>query len=1225
MSHFSSVATGARHRTAIVGLLVAALLAMGVQHAPPAGAAVASKIAPSVVPHNGGVYVAGDGLTGTTRVTFQGAPGPEDDVDAEHFIVVDAKKVAVQVPPGAGSGPIEVTGPGGAVSTGAAVVKIVQPPAISAVSVRSGQPGEEISITGEHLTGSKKPAVLFGAKGGGLTAATPTELKVKVPAGLPGGPVTLRVVTDGGRAEAPFYIAPAVKAVAPKAGSTVGDTVVTITGTGFTGVDRFADDPATVGVNERLDGVTVGGQPVTRLVAVSDAEIVAQVPPGTDPAAPVVVSTTRDSIVATSATAPGFEYQPIPTITSVSPSWNAVGPDAAPVPVVITGRNLTPTTVVTLGKTVVTGTTVDAQAGTLTFEPPAGVAAAASKITVANTNAAGKVFAASAPFDYVAAPTVAKVAPPTGPAGTSVAVSGTSFTPDTTVMFGTQPATCTVVSFALAQCTAPAGADVADVTVTTSLGTSAPNPKATFTYTAGDPPAPRPPLAAVVGKLSPAYGTTGTAVGLKGANLHLVTRVEFTGAEAPWVIAPNFLVVGPGRIVVTVPPGAASGPLRLTTPTGRSTGGAFIASVRPAVTSIDVVGDATYGVAGNDLLVIKGRGLVVGPVRPVVTIGGKVAPLLSRPLPTAKTIVVKVPPLTGGRESVVVTTPLGTATAEATVYFVPQLKGVKPPTDSRAGGVVVTISGAALGGADTVIQGGGRQSAVTFGGTPVERFVVISAKEIVAVTSTGSASSDPLLVKTEHDGWTGFSDDRARPNSVPVPTVTGVTPNTMTLGVDPAPVTVTGTNLREDSEVLFGTVQAEVLSASADGSALVVMPPVRTTTALVPVSVTNTVLGEELTATLVGGFSYLPRPAITSVTPATGLTGIAQNPVTITGANLRLDTVVRFGGSPAAVQSVAADGRTLTVVPPLRNESGAVAVTVTNVLEGGEQLTATLAAGYTYQLAVARITGKSATTAAPGTTITISGTSFVGVTSVRFGTTDAVFTVANGSTIYATVPATPTGAQGALVDITVVNSTGQPSTAEPATADDWTWSVHPIVTSITPGTGSQGSQVTITGSGFTGATAVRFGTINAVSYTIVSDTSITAVVPTTPADGSVADVIVIARGYTSPEPAIPTANDWTWAPIAVITSMTTPAAAGSTVTVDGRNFTNVRTVTLNGTVVTPTVVSSTRLTFVAPARPGNKVAQYTDKPVFVTNGSGAPSTAEINPANNKMANLFTWL
>jgi hypothetical protein len=55
----------------------------------------------------------------------------------------------------------------------------------------------------------------------------------------------------------------------------------------------------------------------------------------------------------------------------------------------------------------------------------------------------------------------------------------------------------------------------------------------------------------------------------------------------------------------------------------------------------------------------------------------------------------------------------------------------------------------------------------------------------------------------------------------------------------------------------------------------------------------------------------------------------------------------------------------------------------------------------------------------------------------------------------------------------------------------------PAVAGVSPtsGTTAGGTTVTITGSGFTGATKVVFGVVAATSYTVVSDTEITAVSP----------------------------------------------------------------------------------------------------------------------------------
>lgn len=1587
---------GAPHRFTIVALLVLGLIALSVPLASHAWAATADKIAPAIAPAGTGIAVTGDALLDTTGVTFLGGDGVEDDVAATSFIVVDLKKVVVQIPPGARTGPLAVTSPAGTVVTPVPAT-IVEPPSISGVSAPSLAPGATLQITGTNLLGVKKTAVVFGPKKAApLATSTSTALDVLVPSGVRGGPVTLSVTTEGGTAYEDFAIAPAIKGIAPAVGTTAGGTTVTITGAGFTGVDNFADDPDTSEVDESLDGVTIGGTRVTKLIAVSDTEIVAVTPPGVAGSAPVVVSTTGEGVTANSTTPVNFGYQPLPLVTGLSQDWNAVSPPGTPATITATGVNLTNDTKVMVGSLFATDVVADTGAGTLSFTPPPGAKAGVVKLIFGNI-AGGVTYAQTLAFNYTGAPVVAKLAPVTGPAGTVVAITGTGFVSGTTVTIGGIAAACTIVTSVLLRCTVPDGTGAADVVVTNGVGTSTPGLTSVFTYAAGTP-APAPPaLQATVNGMAPTYGTTGSTVALKGTNLHLVTKVEFTGAESAWVNAPKFLTVSPSRIVVKVPAGAGTGVVRVTTPAGRVTSGIinYTSSVRPSISSIDVVGDATYGVAAGDMIVIKGAGLVVGTLKPLVTIGGKPAPLLLRPVPTAKTIVVRVPPSLGGREQVSLTTPLGAATAEASVYFTPQLKGVKPLSYVRTGGTPFTISGTGFTGVDKLEDSaGGRLAGVTLAGVPVTKLVVMSDKEVVATTAPGSATVDLTLVRTQHGSWIGSSDEQVRATNLPVPTVTGVSPNVAVLGTAPSPVTITGTHLRETSTVNFGSAPAVVQSASADGTSMVVVPPARTTAATVGVTVTNVVLGEELsttmaaafrylpqpaisnmsptagftgvtppvvtitganlrmnsvvhfgdtvaavesvtdegdemtvtpplrndagpvdvtvtnivddeelTATVVGGYTYqlrayptvsnispatavagaatspvtitgtnlradssvrfgtlagtvdsasedgttlvvtppvaaagtvnvtitntiagdelavsvpngfkylptptitgvspdsgtvsvaqasatitgtnllansvvkfggtaaaiqsvapngtslvvtpptlsnpgpvdvtvtnivdgqsltatltsgytylssqsptietvspetgttsvanpnvtitgtklrsdtvvkfgtatatvvsaagdgnsmvvtpptsasdgyvavsvtnvvsgqnltsalgngyryLPQPSITNISPNTGLTGATPPVVTITGKNLRLNSVVRFGNSSATIESAAANGTSMVVTPPLSNTVGAVDVTVTNIVDGTQQMVATSTNGYQYNLTAASVTGLSAGTALPGTQITLTGTSFSGVTSVKFGNTSATFTAASATTIFATVPLTPANAQGTTVDVTVINGTGQVSTADPATADDWTWASHPLITAMSPATGVQGSQVTLTGSGFSNATAVRFGSID-VTYTVVSDTSIQATVPMTPSAGSVADVTVIARGLTSPEPLTATVNDWTWHGIAVITRMqANPATAGSTVTVTGRNFTNIRTMTVNGVDVTNTVVvsSSTSLTFTVPPRPGGGGANRTDKPVYITNGSGALSTSETDPSTGKPAHLFTWL
>ena len=75
----------------------------------------------------------------------------------------------------------------------------------------------------------------------------------------------------------------------------------------------------------------------------------------------------------------------------------------------------------------------------------------------------------------------------------------------------------------------------------------------------------------------------------------------------------------------------------------------------------------------------------------------------------------------------------------------------------------------------------------------------------------------------------------------------------------------------------------------------------------------------------------------------------------------------------------------------------------------------------------------------------------------------------------------------------------------------------PVVTAVNPasGTTAGGTSVTITGTGFTGATAVHFGTAAATSFTVNSDTQITAISPAAPNDASYVDITVTTPSGTS--------------------------------------------------------------------------------------------------------------
>lgn len=119
--------------------------------------------------------------------------------------------------------------------------------------------------------------------------------------------------------------------------------------------------------------------------------------------------------------------------------------------------------------------------------------------------------------------------------------------------------------------------------------------------------------------------------------------------------------------------------------------------------------------------------------------------------------------------------------------------------------------------------------------------------------------------------------------------------------------------------------------------------------------------------------------------------------------------------------------------------------------------------------------------AGTGSTLTISGENFSGVTAVSIGGTAATsFTVVSSTEITAVIGA------GASGSISVTN--GHFLTEK----SGFTFYNGPVITSFDPVSAAVQETVTITGLQFTGTTAVSFGDVPALSFTVTSATTITA-------------------------------------------------------------------------------------------------------------------------------------
>ena len=173
---------------------------------------------------------------------------------------------------------------------------------------------------------------------------------------------------------------------------------------------------------------------------------------------------------------------------------------------------------------------------------------------------------------------------------------------------------------------------------------------------------------------------------------------------------------------------------------------------------------------------------------------------------------------------------------------------------------------------------------------------------------------------------------------------------------------------------------------------------------------------------------------------------------------------------------------------------------------------------------------------AGGNTVTITGTGFTGATSVTFnGVASSNFTVVNDTSITAVVPS---GAATGAVSVIITTPSGSNNTN---TLYSYVVAA-PTITSVSPSSGppAGGNTVTITGTGFTGATSVTFGGVASPNFTIVSDTTITAVVPSTTTTGAVSVVVTSGSGSNAPNTLYsyviptPTLGQWGMIVLAVL-------------------------------------------------------------------------------------------
>jgi IPT/TIG domain len=420
-----------------------------------------------------------------------------------------------------------------------------------------------------------------------------------------------------------------------------------------------------------------------------------------------------------------------------------------------------------------------------------------------------------------------------------------------------------------------------------------------------------------------------------------------------------------------------------------------------------------------------------------------------------------------------------------------------------------------------------------------------------------------------------------------------------------------GSALVTDS-VLRGPWDYQTVVEQWNGTAWSVVPsqnPSPTSNGLSGVSCTSastcTAVGHVLNSTLVESTAAPstnppPVPAVTGVTPNSG-PPVGGTPVTITGSGFTGATWVTFDGISATNPIVLNDSTITALTPTIL---GAASRDVMVTTPGGSSAIST-ADHFTYTYPIPVVTGITPNSGpkSGGTSLSITGSGFTGATSVTIdGVSVSNLALENDSFIIASTPALPAGTYDVLV--TTPGGISAPSSADRFTALSISASV--VVSSVTPNSGptSGGIAVTVTGTGFTGATAVNFNGVPGINMVVASDSRIVVYSPAESAGSG--DVQVVTPLGTN---AFVSADQFTYVAnlptVSTISPAIGPSSGGTSVTITGTNF-SAATHVLFGTVPATNfaVVSSTKITATTPAGVAGVVG------VFVTTSVGTSGFTE---------------
>ena len=641
--------------------------------------------------------------------------------------------------------------------------------------------------------------------------------------------------------------------------------------------------------------------------------------------------------------------------------------------------------------------------------------------------------------------------------------------------------------------------------------------------------------------VSPSSGAIvgGTSVTITGTNFTGATSVTFDGLAATTINVVN------STTITCITPAHSAGAVGIIVTTEDGPSGEFSSFTYIAPPNITGISPLSGSTAGGTNATITGTSFI-GVIS--ITFDGLAATTIN--VVNSTTITCSTPARGVGAIGIIVTTLYGTSGEFSSFIYItpPNITSISKLTGSTAGETNLTITGTNFTGA----------TLVTFGGLAATSLSVVNSTTITCITPAHDAGAVGVIVNTAGGPSGAFSSY----TYITPPNITGILPSSGSTAGGTS-VTITGTNFTGATLVTFDGLAATTINV-VNSNTITCITPARSAGAVGIIVTTGGGPSSEFSS-----FTYNTPPNITGISSLTGST-TGGTSITITGTSFTGATSVTFGGV-AATSLTLVDSTTITCITPARATAGAVGVIVTT---GGGPSGAFSSFTYILPPNIKSMTPSSVSRVG-GTIVTITGTNFIGATSVTLGGLNATsFNVVNGTSITCITPARTTGGMVSVI----VTTGGGPSNAFS------TFIYAPFVSAILPafGTRTGGTGVKITGIGFTGATSVTFGGIAATNVSVFNPTTITC---KTPAGIAAGEVGVIVSTGDGPSGAF---SSFTYLTPPNITSIS-PSYGGTVgetiVIITGKCFTGVSSVLFGGIKVKSLrVIDDTTITCVTAAR-----------------------------------------